>query len=134
MIAETREQVHLVQQGRVLDDQRVGLGDRLPGADRGLVDPAEGGHRRPGALRAEGRERLRVAPSSKAAIESISAAVTTPWPPRPWMRTWNIQPPPYARAESAWSSASDSSIPSNATSRSGTASRSALKVKKSSPS
>ena len=29
-------------------------------------------------------------PSSNAASDSISAAVTTPWPPRPWMRTWNI--------------------------------------------
>ncbi len=28
-------------------------------------------------------------PSMNAATESISAAVTTPWPPRPWMRTWN---------------------------------------------
>ena len=28
-------------------------------------------------------------PSSKAATESSSAAVTTPCPPRPWMRTWN---------------------------------------------
>src|SRR5919106_4620233 len=27
----------------------------------------------------------------KAAIESISAAVTTPWPPRPWMRNWNMR-------------------------------------------
>ncbi len=29
-------------------------------------------------------------PSSKAATESSSAAVTTPWPPRPWMRIWNV--------------------------------------------
>ena len=29
-------------------------------------------------------------PSVNAATERISAAVTTPWPPRPWMRTWNI--------------------------------------------
>src|SRR3954451_8961878 len=29
-------------------------------------------------------------PSLKAASESISADVTTPWPPRPWMRTWNM--------------------------------------------
>ncbi len=28
-------------------------------------------------------------PSSKAATESISAAVTTPWPPRPWILTAN---------------------------------------------
>ena len=28
-------------------------------------------------------------PSANAATESSSAAVTTPWPPRPWMRTWN---------------------------------------------
>ena len=29
-------------------------------------------------------------PSRKAATESISAAVTTPWPPRPWIRIWNM--------------------------------------------
>ena len=29
-------------------------------------------------------------PSTKAATDSSSAAVTTPWPPRPWMRTWNV--------------------------------------------
>ena len=36
---------------------------------------------------AETREGLGVAPSMKAASESSSAAVTTPWPPRPWIRT-----------------------------------------------
>ena len=29
--------------------------------------------------------------SAKAATESISAAVTAPWPPRPWIRTENIR-------------------------------------------
>ncbi len=29
-------------------------------------------------------------PSRNAASASSSAAVTTPWPPRPWNRTWNI--------------------------------------------
>ena len=50
-----------MQQGRVLNDQRVGLGDRLPNPDRPLVDAAEGDHRRPGALGAEGWKGLRVA-------------------------------------------------------------------------
>ena len=58
---EAAEDVHLVQQRRVLDDQRVGLGDRLARADLLVVDPAEGHHRRAGALGAEARERLRVA-------------------------------------------------------------------------
>src|SRR5262249_3412590 len=30
-------------------------------------------------------------PSRNAATESNSAAVTTPWPPRPCMRTWNMR-------------------------------------------
>ena len=59
--AEPAEEVDLVQQRRVLDDQRVGLGDRLARADRAVVDAAEGDDRRAGALRAEARERLRVA-------------------------------------------------------------------------
>ncbi len=29
-------------------------------------------------------------PSSNAATDSSSAAVTAPWPPRPWIRTANI--------------------------------------------
>ena len=29
-------------------------------------------------------------PSSNAASDSISAAVTIPCPPRPWIRTWNM--------------------------------------------
>ena len=71
--------------------------------------------------------------SSKAAIESISAAVTTPWPPRPWILTWNIRPPAWTWRSSP-SSASDSAIPVLSTSRSGTVSRSALMQKKSLPS
>ena len=37
-------------------------------------------------------------PSANAATESSSAAVTTPWPPRPWMRTANMTQamPPHA--------------------------------------
>ena len=38
---EPAEDVHLVQQRRVLDDQRVGLGDRLARPDRPIVDAAE---------------------------------------------------------------------------------------------
>ena len=53
--------VDLVQERRVLDDQGVGLGDRLADADRRVVDPAEGDDRRAGALGAERRERLGVA-------------------------------------------------------------------------
>ncbi len=30
-------------------------------------------------------------PSAKAAAASSSAAVTTPWPPRPWIRISNIE-------------------------------------------
>lgn len=30
-------------------------------------------------------------PSLNAATDSSSAAVTTPWPPRPRIRTWNIR-------------------------------------------
>ena len=33
-------------------------------------------------------------PSAKAAADSSSAAVTTPWPPRPWIRTSNTGLPP----------------------------------------
>ena len=38
-------------------------------------------------------------PSMNAASESISAAVTTPWPPRPWMRTSNIAYPSAGSCE-----------------------------------
>ena len=55
------EQIDLVQQRRVLHDQRVGLDDRLADADRPLVDAAERDDRGAGALGAEARERLRVA-------------------------------------------------------------------------
>ena len=61
VLAQAPEDVHLVQQGGVLDDQRVGLEDRLPQADRVRVDPAERHHRGARALGAEARERLRVA-------------------------------------------------------------------------
>ena len=58
--AEPGEDVDLVQQRRVLDDQRVRLGDRLARADRLVVDAAERHHRRAHPLRAEARERLGV--------------------------------------------------------------------------
>jgi hypothetical protein len=58
---QAAEQVDLVQQRRVLDDQRVGLHDRLARADLAIVDPAERDDRRAHALGAEAREGLRVA-------------------------------------------------------------------------
>jgi hypothetical protein len=58
--AEPGEQVRLMQQRRVLDDQRVRPGDRLAGPDRLVIDPAERHDRRAHPLRAEARERLRV--------------------------------------------------------------------------
>ena len=59
---QPREQVHLVQEGRVADDERVGFGDRLPEANRPVVYPAEGDHRGAHPLRAEAGERLRMRP------------------------------------------------------------------------
>ena len=56
------EHVDLVQQRRVLDDERVGLEDRLADADLLVIDPAERDDGRAGALRAEARERLGVLP------------------------------------------------------------------------
>ena len=50
-----------MQQGRVLDDQRVRLGDRFAGPDRRVAEAAEGDDGGAGALRAEARERLGVA-------------------------------------------------------------------------
>ena len=47
-----------VEQRRVLDDQRVGLQDRLAQPDLLVVDPAERDDRRARALRAEARKRL----------------------------------------------------------------------------
>ena len=47
-----------MDQGGVLHDQGVGLGDRLVGADGPVVDPAVGDDGRPHPLRAEARERL----------------------------------------------------------------------------
>jgi hypothetical protein len=48
-----------MEQRRVLDDQRVGLHDRLAQPDPLVVEPAESDHRRARSLRAEARERLR---------------------------------------------------------------------------
>jgi hypothetical protein len=58
--AEPVEEAGLVQQRGVLDEQRVRFHDRLAGADRLVVDPAERHHRSAHPLRAEARERLRV--------------------------------------------------------------------------
>jgi hypothetical protein len=82
------EDVDLVEERRVLDDQRVRLDDGLARADRPVVDPAERRDGRPRPLGAERGERDR-RPSVNAATESSSAAVTTPCPPRPWMRISN---------------------------------------------
>ena len=57
---DAAEEVDLVQQRRVLHDQRVGLDDRLARADRPVGDAAERRHRRAGSLRPERRERERV--------------------------------------------------------------------------
>jgi hypothetical protein len=58
---ESLKDVDLVQQRRVLDDQHVRGDDRLAQADLAVVDAAERDDRCAGALRAEARERLRVA-------------------------------------------------------------------------
>ena len=58
--AQAFEQIDLVEQGRVLDDHRVGRDDRLAIADLFVSDPAEGDDRRARALGAEAREGLRV--------------------------------------------------------------------------
>jgi hypothetical protein len=66
VVLQPLEDRNLVKQRGVLDDQRVGLGDRLANADRTVADPAERNDRGAGALGAEARERLRVL----AAVES----------------------------------------------------------------
>ena len=53
--------IDLVQQRRVLDDQRIGACDRLARPDLVIVDAAERQHGRAGTLGAEAREGLRVA-------------------------------------------------------------------------
>ena len=58
--AQAVEQVDLMQQRRVLDDQRVRLHDRLAQTDRCIANAAESHHRRAHALRAEAREGLRM--------------------------------------------------------------------------
>ena len=62
---QAREHVDLVQQRRVLDDDRVGLEDRLAHADFLVIDAAERDYGRAGALRAEARERLGVLPRGR---------------------------------------------------------------------
>jgi hypothetical protein len=57
---DAAEEVDLVQQRRVLDDQRVGRHHRLAQADLAVGDAAEGHHRRPHPFRAEAGEGLRM--------------------------------------------------------------------------
>ena len=59
------EQIDLVQERRVLDDQRVGLQHRLAQPDLLVVDAAERHDRRTHAFRAEARKRLRVSALEK---------------------------------------------------------------------
>src|SRR5215831_10511051 len=87
---EPLEHVDCFEQRRILDDQAVRFEDRLAQPDFLVVDAAERHDRGAGALGAEARKRLRVLASRNAATDNNSAAVTTPWPPRPCMRTWNI--------------------------------------------
>lgn len=58
---EAAEQVDVMQQRDVLDDQGVRRSDWLTGADRYVGDATEAHHGCSRALRAEARERLRVA-------------------------------------------------------------------------
>jgi len=44
------EEVDLVQEGRILNDERVRVNDRLPCPDRRIGDPAEGHDGRTGAF------------------------------------------------------------------------------------
>ena len=62
---QAAEQIHLVQQRRVLDDQRVGLQHRLAQTNLLVVDAAERHHRRAHAFRTEAGKRLRVTPLEK---------------------------------------------------------------------
>jgi hypothetical protein len=57
---ERCREIDRVQQRRVLDDECVGINDRLAGADLAVVDAAEGHHRRARALGPEEREGLSV--------------------------------------------------------------------------
>ena len=91
--ADAGEEIDLVEQRRVLDDQRVRLDDRL--ARRGSRRSSIRQNATTGApVRSDPNVGNACAyrPSSKAATESSSAAVTTPCPPRPWMRIWNMHP------------------------------------------
>ena len=53
---DTAEDVDLVEERRILDDERVRLADRLADTDLTVVDPAVGDDWGSGALRSEGRE------------------------------------------------------------------------------
>jgi hypothetical protein len=82
---EALKDVNLVEQGRVLDDDGVRGHDGSRAERISRVSMRQkGDDRGAGALRTEAGEGLGVlAFARKAAIESISAPVTTPWPPRP---------------------------------------------------
>ena len=58
MVLETTEEIDLMDEGGILDDHRVRLGDRLTDANRAVVDAAERDDGRTGAFGAERRERL----------------------------------------------------------------------------
>ena len=62
---QAAEQIHLVQQSRVLDDQRVGLQHRLAQANFLVVDAAERHDGRTHAFGAEAGKRLCVTPLEK---------------------------------------------------------------------
>src|SRR6185369_5193800 len=57
---EAAKDIHLVQQGRILDDDRVRREDGLAQANGFVVEPAKRDDGRAGALRTEARKRLRV--------------------------------------------------------------------------
>ena len=82
MARQAVEQVDLVQQRRVLDDQRVGVEHRLAQPDLAVVDAAERHHRRAHALGAEAGKCLRVAAFDETPRPTASRRPT----PRPGRR------------------------------------------------
>ena len=84
---QAAEQIDLMEQCGVLDDQSVGGRDRLTDADRLVIDAQKETTDAP--MRSEPKlgNACECRPSANAATESSSAAVTTPCPPRPWIRT-----------------------------------------------
>src|SRR3954451_780539 len=88
-VLEAGEHAGDVQERGVLDHEHVRVHDRLVRADGRVTD------RRNAITGAPVRSDPKLGnacawrPSRNAATDSSSAAVTTPWPPRPWKRTWN---------------------------------------------